>query len=109
MGIYAVFWHDILERFKATRKTLQDPKLDLNRSVGRLKSLRSFVDSKRNSFDEYEAKGKIKSGTAEYAQTHTRLRRRSVRMIPLDYAQAQEAELTPRENFRLQNFLPVID
>ena len=32
-GLYSVFWYDILERFDATSKTLQDPKLDIKTAV----------------------------------------------------------------------------
>lgn len=108
-GIYAAFWHEILERFNATSKALQDPQVDLNTAVASLQSLRSFVDSKRNSFDDYEAQGKAMSGMNQYVEVLNRQRRSNVRLIPLDYGQAPPAELTPRERFRVESFLPVID
>ena len=93
VGLYAAFWNDILERVNATSKTLQNPKLDINTAIACLKSLKCFVQSKRDTFDEYENQGKIKAGTAEYVQMHARVRRRNVRLTPLDYGQSSETHL----------------
>jgi len=109
VGLYAVFWNDVLGRFNATSKTLQDPKLDINAAIALLKSLQHFILSKRDSFDEYEQQGSDMSGTSEYAQSYNRARRRSVRQSPLDYGQTPEVELSPSDRFRTQSFLPVID
>ena len=54
IALYAKFWNDILERFNATNKLLQDPQMFLSSAVEALKSLRSFVVSKREIFDKYE-------------------------------------------------------
>ena len=72
MGIYTVFWNDILERVNATSKILQDPQLDLNSAVAAVKSLRTFIESKRDRFEEYEKEGGVKSGTTEYVQRRQR-------------------------------------
>jgi len=53
-------------RFNATNKTLQDPKLDINTAVACLRSLSSFIQSKRDCFDEYERRGIEKTGTSNY-------------------------------------------
>lgn len=108
-GLYSLFWYDILERFDATSKRLQDPKLDINTAVACLKSLGNFVQSKRDCFDEYETRAIKQTQTSDYVQTHARRRRRNVRQIPLDYGQAPEAPLTPADKFRTENYLPVID
>jgi len=81
-GIYTVFWNDMLQRFNATSKILQNPKLDLNSAVAAIKSLQVFVESKRDSFKEYEKEGIDKSGTTEYVRK--RERRRNVRLNPLE-------------------------
>ena len=108
-GIYTVFWNDILERANATSKILQDPQLDLNSAVKAVKSLKTFVESKRNCFQEYEKEGIKKSGTAEYVQK--RQRRRNVRLDPLDQPRqiVPQVELTQSDRFRIANFLPAID
>ena len=66
----------------ATSKILQDPQFDLNSAVAAVKSLRTFIESKRARFEEYEKEGGVKYGTTEYAQR--RQRRRNVRLDPLD-------------------------
>ena len=109
VGLYSVFWNDILERFNATSKTLQDPKLDINTAITLLESLQRFILSKRDTFDGYEKQGSDMSGTSEYAQSHNRARRRNVRLTPLDYGQTPDVELTSSDRFRTQSFLPVID
>ena len=77
-GIYSVFWNEILERVNATSRKLQDPALDLNAAVAMVVSLKRFVDSKRETFTEYERHGATLSGTSDYVQT--RQRPRNVRM-----------------------------
>ena len=66
----------------ATSKILQDPQLDLNSAVAAVKSLRTFIESKRDRFEEYEKEAGVKSRTTEYVQR--RQRRRNVRLDPLD-------------------------
>lgn len=109
-GIYTVFWNDILERVNATSKMLQDPQLDPNSAVAAVKSLKTFVESKRHCFKEYEKEGIDKSGTTNYVQR--RERRRNVRLDPLDqprHTSSPQMELTQSDKFRIENFLPVID
>ena len=109
-GIYTVFWNDMLQRFNATSKILQNPKLDLNSAVAAIKSLQVFVESKRDSFKEYEKEGIDKSGTTEYVRK--RESRRNVRLNPLEQCQSattQQVTLTQSDTFRIENFLTVID
>ena len=73
-GIYAVFWDEILNRANATSHVLQDPKLDLNTAVAAIKSMKSFVEQKRECFDAYEAQDEEKSGTISYVQITQRQR-----------------------------------
>lgn len=106
-GIYIHFWNDILERTDATSKTLQSPKMTLNCAVASIKSLATFVQSKRECFNEYEQRAAELTGTLEYKTVRQRVR--NVRLKPLDYSNAPAAQLTPSEKFRVENFLPVID
>ena len=108
-GIYTTFWNDILQRTDATSKNLQHAKLHLNTAVASLTSLKDYVASKRDSFDTYEKQGQELSGSADYVQTKTRHKRRNVRLNPLDYGHAEEAQLSPSEKYRTETFLPVID
>jgi hypothetical protein len=108
-GIFACLWHVILDRLNSTSKKLQDDQLDLNTAVNLLKSLEMFVKSLRDRFDEFERDGAQHSGTTEYAQQNQRFRRANVRLDPLDYGHTPEVQLLPRDRFRTNSFLPVID
>ena len=61
-GIYLVFWHDVLQRVNKTSQKLQSYDIDLNTSIELLKSLRSYVESLRNNFNNYETLGKKNIG-----------------------------------------------
>lgn len=108
IGIYAAFWNDILHRADCTNQSLQDPKLDLNTAVASLHSLKSFVASKRDSFQAYQKQGEELAGSSEFGQSTGHFRRRSSRLQPLDYGRAVEADMTPAERYRAgkygQNF-----
>jgi len=82
-------------------------------SLGLSCVLKTFVESKRDCFKEYEKEGIEKSGTTEYIQR--RQRRRNVRLDPLNQPrqtsrqQMELLQLTQSDKFRIENFLPVID
>ncbi|CAI6371985.1 unnamed protein product [Macrosiphum euphorbiae] len=106
-ALFATFWNDILERFNATNKMLQDPKMILESATRTLESLKLYVESKRNDFDKYEEAAKKISHTDQYIQSRTRTR--NVRLNPLDYGKAQDANLSPKEKYKVSAFIPVID
>ena len=107
IALYVEFWNDILEQFDATNKLLQDPQMVLSSAVEALKSLKSFVVSEKEMFDKYEDAARKTSSTYEY--TETRPRSRNVRLNPLDYAKFSETQLSPKEQFRVESFIPVVD
>lgn len=110
IAFYALFWNDILERFNATNKILQDSKMVLCSAVVALKSLKLFVKSKRNTFEKYEEKAYQISGTNIIGHEYkVRSKTRNVRLNPLDYAKTPDVQLSPREKFRIESFIPVID
>ena len=88
---------------------LQSCDLDFNTSISLLKSLKSFVESMCDNFDNYEVLGKQKSNCEEYEQKQKRLRRQNVRLNPLDYAKDENVQLTGAEKFRVECYIPVID
>lgn len=63
--------------------------------------------SKRDAFETYEIAGKELSNTEEYQSV--RVRRPSVKLWPLDYGETPAVQLSPRDKFRTECFLPVID
>lgn len=107
IAIYTQFWHDILERFNSVSTDLQRPAMTLNTAVNTLKSLKTFVEYKRNEFDVYEAAGKKLSGTEEY--TSVRVRSINVRLQPLNYGKTSAVQLSSRDKFRIESFLQVLD
>jgi len=86
---------------------LQDPKMVLESAMRALESLKLFVESKRNDFDKYEEATRKISHTDQYVQSRTRAR--NVRLNPLDYGKAQDANLSPKEKYKVSAFIPVID
>lgn len=106
-GIYTSFWNDILQRTNATSKSLQNAELDLNTAVASLISLKDYVASKRDSFENYVKEGKELSDSTEYVQARHKFR--NVRLNPLDYGHTKEVQLTPSEKYRTESFLSVID
>ena len=90
--------------------SLQTSKLELiscNTAVSAVKSLRSFVESKRECFSHYEQLLAELSGVTEYEPV--RHRKHNVTLKPLDYSQVPEAELSASDKFRVTNFVSVID
>ncbi|KAK6186835.1 hypothetical protein SNE40_006103 [Patella caerulea] len=106
-GFYVGFWATVLERFHRTSVSLQSQSTDLNTAVELLKSLRVFVESLRDRFDDFLTDGIERSGTNDFDAP--RSRKRNVRLDPLDYGRAEEASLSPEDAFRVNGFVCVID
>jgi len=66
--------NNILERLNKTNKVLQDATLDLNTAISAIKSLKNFVQSKRDNFDQYEKQGAEISETTDYLKHRKRQR-----------------------------------
>jgi len=107
VAFYAFFWNDILERFDLTSHLLQDPKIVLQTAVNALNSLLSFVQEIRNKYEEYEEKAKQMSGLKDYAPI--RYRKKNVRLNLLNNNQTAATQLSPKEKFRSESFISVID
>ncbi|KAJ8020609.1 hypothetical protein HOLleu_40245 [Holothuria leucospilota] len=92
IGFYAIFWSTVLERFNSTRKSLQSESFDLNTTVELLQTLLAFVESLRNSdrFHAFIEKGIRRSGTDQF-EHHTRRRKRSVPLDPLDHGRTRRS------------------
>ena len=104
-------WDCILTRFNATSKSLQDSCVDLNTAFKDLKSLKSFVMSLRERFDEFEERAIVRCNNSEYQSSVKRIQRRNKR---LDYdsglkSNSNEITLSPRDNFKVKTYLPILD
>jgi len=76
-----------LGQVNKTSETLQNPRLDVNTAVLALKSLRSFIGTKRDSFEEYVVKVADLDDFVEYDNESQRKRKINVRLSPLDSVQ----------------------
>ncbi|XP_046753097.1 zinc finger MYM-type protein 1-like [Diprion similis] len=72
IGIFAVFWNEILFRVNHTSKCLQSPEIVLNTSIEMLKSLKSFIEIKRDSLSGYERRGAELCGNKQYVMENKR-------------------------------------
>lgn len=108
-GIYALFWNDILAQVNRTSETLQNPRLDLNTATSMISSLKDFIQSKRDIFYEYEERAITLTDCTEYGNESRRQRKVNVRLAEIDSFQAPEVELLPKETFRTQSYLTIID
>ena len=93
IAIYALFWYYILQRTDSTNKALQNPNVDINAAVASMQSLTRFVEYKREQYGDYEKRASEMAVTTEYKSGHKTFQ--NVRLIPLDYARAPAAQLTP--------------
>ena len=64
---------------------------------------------KCDSFNHFENEGNKLTRSNDYTETNFRSRRRNVRLNPLDYGRAEEANLSPSAKCKTTCFLPVID
>ncbi|XP_050065343.1 zinc finger MYM-type protein 1-like [Aphis gossypii] len=106
MGIMVSVWGDVLERFNVTSKKLQEVKIDLKTVISLYNSLIKYTEELRNNFDLYEKKGFEKCGIKEYKDISSRKKKRK---LVFGESQDTEAQLSPREKFRSQIFITIMD
>ena len=78
---------------------LQSADLDLNEAVALLESLMNYTTTLRDSFDDFEEKGRLRLRSKSYKTDMGRKRRRSVRLTFRD-GEAEGPEFTPSVRFR---------
>lgn len=119
MAVMTGFWADILAHFDAVSKTLQSSTMDLNSAVLLFDSLIDFVSRQRDRFEHFEAKGKQLT-PKDYKDVSRRQRKANQRLFSNgDYYQFQSTGegasasnftvKSPREHFRVETFLLIID
>ena len=107
--LYIEFWNDILNAVNKISLKLQSCDSDLNTSIGLLITLKLYVESIRENFENYETVGKEKSDSQVYELNQKRTRRQNLRLNPLDYGKEKNTEFTDFQKFRVECYLPVID
>ncbi|CAH1118218.1 unnamed protein product [Phaedon cochleariae] len=104
-AILSEFWGSVLKRFGIVSKILQGVDTDVE-VVSRLyKSLITFVEEQRESFDTFEKAGKRKC-TDEYRNIHNRIVKRKKRD---DESSEGEVVFQGRDHFRVNTFFPICD
>uniref|UniRef100_H2YK98 HAT C-terminal dimerisation domain-containing protein n=1 Tax=Ciona savignyi TaxID=51511 RepID=H2YK98_CIOSA len=106
VAILVEVWDTVLERFQKTSLTLQRSKLPVNSAVHLLESLLEFVRSQRSEFEYYEDKGIAKSVVKVYKETS---KREKTRKRQFDEGCSKETIFSPRERFRCEVYLPIMD
>ncbi|XP_022178978.1 uncharacterized protein LOC111039694 [Myzus persicae] len=106
MGIMVSVWSDVLERFNVTSKKLQEVKIDLKTVLSLYNSLIKYSEELRNNFDLYEQKGFEKCGIKEYKDISSRKKKRK---LAFGETRDAEAKLTPRDKFRSQIYISIMD
>lgn len=99
-----LLWNDLLQRIDKTSETLQKEELDLLKAIKYLQALQTFLEEKRNTFDEYENAATKLCGLQ--AAIYKRNRKRT--LFP-DEERGCESNLEPKIKFKTEVFLPIID
>jgi hypothetical protein len=92
-------WNTVLQQFSKMNTLLQNPNLDLNSAVSILLALKTFLESLRENFDQYEEDAKIRSGLEDYQVSRKRVR--SARMRRED-GSAEDMEFSARDHYKTQ-------
>jgi hypothetical protein len=108
-AIMCELWNDILQRFNACSKSLQDAQIQLNTAVALLRSLDGFLEDLRSKFSDYE-KAAIERCDNNVYRAETRRKRRRKQNINDSSSSADAIEmLSPSENFRINTFNVIIN
>ena len=105
-AVMATAWNDILGRLNNTSISLQNPTVCLNTATGLMASLVDTVQLARDRFEVYEQMATEMVQHSEYKAEQYRRRKR--KRMP-DEGAANEAHLSPRETFKTQTYLVMID
>lgn len=100
------FWNDVLGRFQKTGKALQEGALALSTCTKLLKSLLDYLNSLRDKFEEIESKAKLRLPDVDYKGVNSR---QVVRRRQINDGLAAECSLSPRDKFRVETFLHIVD
>uniref|UniRef100_H2ZHP2 TTF-type domain-containing protein n=1 Tax=Ciona savignyi TaxID=51511 RepID=H2ZHP2_CIOSA len=93
VAILVEVWDTVLERFQKTSLTLQGSKLPVNSAVHLLESLLEFVRSQRSEFEYYEERdSEVCCQSRQF-----------------DEGCSKETIFSPRERFRCEVYLPIMD
>lgn len=98
-----LLWNDLLMRFDKTSENLQKEELDLLGATKQLQTLQSFLEAKRDTYEQYE-NAAIKLCGLE-AANYKRDRKRTI----FANEKKDETDMNARTKFRTGVFLTIID
>ncbi|OCT99580.1 hypothetical protein XELAEV_18005362mg [Xenopus laevis] len=96
----------IFERFNATTKRLQCVNIDIGTVVKLYDGLTTLVQDTRDEFERFERDAKELSGLEDYDSSTARPRKIK---LPFDVSPQGHIQLSPRDKFRVNTFLPILD
>uniref|UniRef100_A0A1B8Y1W6 TTF-type domain-containing protein n=1 Tax=Xenopus tropicalis TaxID=8364 RepID=A0A1B8Y1W6_XENTR len=105
-AIMTVFWSFILERFNATNKRLQCVDIEIGTVVRLYDGLTTLVQDTRDDFERFEREARELSGLEDYDASTARPRKIK---LPFDVSPQGHIQLSPRDKFRVNTFLPILD
>jgi len=106
--ILTLFWNRILSRYNEVSKTVQKQDVNLSVVISLLQSLKQFTTELRDQFSVFESQAKVIAKDADYADSTSRKRKRSIRFTCFEGA-APDTVLTGSDKFKVDTYLPVID
>jgi len=104
-ALMCTIWNEILQKMNIVSKALQEVGIEICVVVTLMNSLVNNLENMRDSFEDYEQQAKMLV-TLEYKES---TRRKRQRKTFLDETTGNEGTLTPRESFRTQTFLVIVD
>ena len=104
-ALMCTIWNEILKKMNIVSKALQEVGIEICMVVTLMNSLVNNLENMRDSFEDYEQQAKMLV-SSEYKESTTRKRQRKTFF---DETTGNEATLTPRESFRTQTFLVIVD
>lgn len=110
IAFMTVLWNKVLERFDKTSVKLQDKSLDLSVAVKLLKSLRDYVGSLRNNFNDIE-KMALSLSNIISKKYNVEKKRKIIRKLTPDemIRTEEETTLSGQEKFKVETFTVIID
>ncbi|EFN70695.1 Zinc finger MYM-type protein 1, partial [Camponotus floridanus] len=106
IAIICEIWNDILQKFNATNKSLQNINIDLETVVKLYNSLKDYLLNLRTMeyFLDFEKRGREKSGCEEYDSKRNRKRKRH-----FDKGAEAETVFDARDAMKIKVYFPILD
>ncbi|KAF0708295.1 zinc finger MYM-type protein 1-like [Aphis craccivora] len=110
IAFMTVLWNRVLERFDKTSLKLQEKSLDLSVAVKLLKSLREYVGSIRNNFDDLEKMALSLSKFVSKKYNNEKKRKVIRKLTPDEMIRIEEeTNLSGQDKFRVETFIIIMD